>query len=846
MYRRYRTAENQEKREKAKAKEIVDACWKLVEEQCKNNEKVRARNSSEEGAEGPWRIVRVFVSSTFTDFFCEREVLVKKVFPELREWCEERNIRLVECDLRWGVPKDTDSEETIQCCLEELDWCHAETNGCPFFINLLGERYGWIPEGKDLSNDLKDLYMWVPNTSITFMEILHGAYRSCNPNAVFFFRNSDVINDIPEDFRKRFVDKEILNKCHLKELKKQLKIKFPNQVFDYDCKYSGVSEKAGRKRVILEDLDKFAEKTLIFFKSRISQFYPDSNTTKTENDRALEDQEQIHFMERKSHFVIGQDVLIDKLLAYAKGEELTLNKIEGEQTAFVRDPEFWKCEDGDNLMVCLSGAVGQGKTSLLAKLVKRALKVGLKVFYHFVGISENSVQKNILLKRLAEFLKGEQIDIPEDTSDVTEFCMKVIKEEFAKLRQKENQILIVLDGMNELADRDQYKHLSWLPPRFPGNVRAIVSTSSDHLPTLHRLKEHTCFLINIPQLKKSEAKEIIAQYLIMFNKKLDNDQMDIILSKPSSLNPLWLTLLAEQLRTFGDFRTLNQHIQSLSDSVDGLLEGILRDLVANDDSGKMEKALSILALTQGLPEIDMQNILGDMDIQEPIPALYWSKIRRALKPFTYMAGVDRNIRFIHGAFYENIEKLYLNDKKAQIMYHTVIVDYLMSWCANNVVKRLKVPFHCQRAELYDKLVDFIHHSESAAMLGDYMRSMYLQSARCMQIADPVLKVTMPVVLCRGCSNAYRGFKAKHFPLNKDACVICGTHVFGHKVSEAYLCLRHSQGQSKLLGKCRLCDMAIRKDENGKIADFMGCPGKLCMHCSSGIGAKRCSYIGKRI
>lgn len=65
--------------------------------------------------------------------------------------------------------------------------------------------------------------------------------------------------------------------------------------------------------------------------------------------------------------------------------------------------------------------------------------------------------------------------------------------------------------------------------------------------------------------------------------------MELILSKPNSLNPLWLTLLAEQLRTFGDFRTLDQHIKTLSDSVNGLLECILKDLVVNDDTGQMEK-----------------------------------------------------------------------------------------------------------------------------------------------------------------------------------------------------------------------------------------------------------------
>ena len=33
----------------------------------------------------------------------ERDYLVKRVFPELADWCERRKRRLVDVDLRWGV-----------------------------------------------------------------------------------------------------------------------------------------------------------------------------------------------------------------------------------------------------------------------------------------------------------------------------------------------------------------------------------------------------------------------------------------------------------------------------------------------------------------------------------------------------------------------------------------------------------------------------------------------------------------------------------------------------------------------------------------------------------------------
>ena len=51
------------------------------------------------------RVVRVFISSTFRDMFEEREILVKRIFPQLRKLCEERFVAWGDVDLRWGVER---------------------------------------------------------------------------------------------------------------------------------------------------------------------------------------------------------------------------------------------------------------------------------------------------------------------------------------------------------------------------------------------------------------------------------------------------------------------------------------------------------------------------------------------------------------------------------------------------------------------------------------------------------------------------------------------------------------------------------------------------------------------
>src|SRR5947209_12367629 len=87
------------------------------------------------------RIFRVFVSSTFQDMQREREELVKRTFPGLRKRCEARGVAWSEVDLRWGITDEQKAEgQVLPICLGEIRKCR------PYFIGILGQRYGWVPE----------------------------------------------------------------------------------------------------------------------------------------------------------------------------------------------------------------------------------------------------------------------------------------------------------------------------------------------------------------------------------------------------------------------------------------------------------------------------------------------------------------------------------------------------------------------------------------------------------------------------------------------------------------------------------------------------------------------------
>ena len=90
-------------------------------------------------------IIRVFVSSTFSDLVHERNSLHAKVWPELERYCQQRGFTFQAIDLRWGVPAEAGLDHrAMRICLEELRRSQA-TSPAPNFLILLGNRYGWRP-----------------------------------------------------------------------------------------------------------------------------------------------------------------------------------------------------------------------------------------------------------------------------------------------------------------------------------------------------------------------------------------------------------------------------------------------------------------------------------------------------------------------------------------------------------------------------------------------------------------------------------------------------------------------------------------------------------------------------
>ncbi|MBO4611456.1 MAG: DUF4062 domain-containing protein [Bacteroidales bacterium] len=181
---------------------------------------------------GAWRRYNIFISSTFKDMDFERDVIKFKVIPALNRRFRDRRVELQAIDLRLGVNTSKMSEEeserkVLSVCTSCID------SARPFFIGLIGRRYGWIPPLErwkefmaGLSDEEREILAGTAGCSVTEMEIVYGALSqgSFDSSHVLFYLRDDASYDgMPEDVKPIFCDSDPENIKKLDTLKAKVK-----------------------------------------------------------------------------------------------------------------------------------------------------------------------------------------------------------------------------------------------------------------------------------------------------------------------------------------------------------------------------------------------------------------------------------------------------------------------------------------------------------------------------------------------------------------------------------------------------------------------------------------------
>lgn len=512
------------------------------------------------------RQIRVFISSTFQDMQSERDYLITKVFPRLQAEAARRDVTIIPLDLRWGVTEEeSQTGKVIEICLQEILYSR------PFFIGLIGDRYGWCPSLEEFwcNELLQERFGWLKDDikkglSVTEIEMQYGVLRSEEPmDAFFYIRQGDV--PVAEYTEK------------LERLKMSVRgNKFGYPVYDYTS---------------VEVLGKQVEEDFIGLLDRL---YPEKRLSELEKDRFIQ-----------------QTFLRDHCRIYIP-----------EESNFQILNDFLR---GDYSHFVVTGESGMGKSALIANwLNDLSQDSGYNIIYHFVGNGGQEGSHRHIASRLCNEIRDlYRLPLPSE-KQLGEDVFKQLEKLFVFIA-KEKPLLIVLDGINQLVNEDRAKQLVWLP--VPArNTKILFSTLFDD-ETMQVFKERNYPLLTLQPLDKERRSRLVNEYLRLYGKKLASVQISRIVDDPQNRNTLVLKTLLNELINFGVHERLDSRIDYYlqANDIPDFFQRVLDRYETDYGASDVRHILALITFSRwGLSEQEIMSITC-------IIPLHWSQFYCAFR-----------------------------------------------------------------------------------------------------------------------------------------------------------------------------------------------------------------------
>ena len=664
----------------------------------------------------PWRTFPIFISSTFADMQAERDHLKNVVFPKVEEELQKRRIKLETVDLRWGVDTTSMEQEdereasVLKVCLDEIRRCR------PFFIGLLGDRYGWVPPLERMKTALVGEKHIVPEKgkSVTDLEIEFGVLASQEQlvRSVFYFREplpyatfgrkkaamfSDEYNpDLSEVEKKE-------RKTSLDNLKTNIRDHFEKKGLKEKVKpYSGTWDAEKEKITGLEPWgDQVYTDILAECESHAKDTWDKVPKNWQEQELALLDA----FIENNTSTFCGRKPLLETL----------------KQHLLSGDTANWG--------LVLTGESGSGKSAVFSMASKMLQQENCLILAHSAGLSPRAKSVADLLqiwnKQLAEVLgiKEELNGVRENFDDLSSRLtgeqgkatitpIEKLQEKFLELLQlvsATKRVVLLIDALDRFEPTARAQHLSWLPSLMPQNVRLLCTAITG---TEQKAANYHKGLLakSIDIFSTAEAKEMLDALCLRQHKSLPAKIEKIILDKkradglPSSSSPLWLSLAVNMLMTIDqdDFEKISKLEGSGGEQIETYLARLASDFSplpgnlfislthkAEDAFGKSitNGVFDFIAITRnGLREKDLEKLLENRNWD----SLQFANLRRWFKAHLVMQGDELQWNLAHSilrsALTEHIEEAQC--KKL----HDVIAGYLMS-LHNDPLKATETIYH---------------------------------------------------------------------------------------------------------------------------------------------------------
>lgn len=639
----------------------------------------------------PWRAISIFVSSTFIDMDLERDYLRDIILKELQEKYEPLRVNIQLIDLRWGIStqhitSEDEREQTIlQVCLDEIN------RSKPFFISLLGDRYGWIPD-RNITDRIRFMEedgvtnSDIAEVSVTEIEILFGALckHELLEHSLFFFRNPDSYRRLPMERRGDFQDEyadlpyeqkqERINK--LTALKGKIiqtctKNNLPENIIDYTLEWNNGSFTR------LEEWGELLKQQL----TRKIDGYLETVEDSTGESGMKEIESLDYFIEYNANAFVGRAEELEYLTSVAFREQ-----------------------------VLVYGESGIGKSALMCKLyyqLSRSVGEDTLILFYSAGISSYAQSVHFIaeLWRRQVYKWLEILDIPDSGS-----MIELLRLMMLQVRARGKRVLLMIDALDRFLQDNDARFLPFLPDELP----VIISTLPEGVESL-KLQHPSFQTYRICPFGAEDARALVMNKLKNSHKSLPGEVLTALLDKRDTeahahRTPLWLILATDMLVSLdeNDFR----HIRGKGGAdVEQRMISYMEERIAQmpgeawalfmhmlERAGKyfgekyMDDLIKYIVFSNGgLRETDLSRLLEE----DGWSALKFAQCRRLFK-FLIMQNSHSGQWFVsHNILKEQVRNKFYHDRKN---IHKGLADYFLGVDAEDQVRGDELTTHLMEAD----------------------------------------------------------------------------------------------------------------------------------------------------
>ena len=539
----------------------------------------------------------IFVSSTFQDMQQERDVLQNSVLPRIKELAKQYGKSIDLCDLRWGVntlgmSEAESSTKVLQVCFDEIDKAR------PFFIAILGDAYGWIPNTEVVEKSTIDRNISIDDLigkSVTEIEISYGALKNTSSSDIRFYfrqiknkRKGLFLNpDIPKYYTRGTAD----DKKRMRTLKEKIEAQFSKQVRKYLVSWNKETSR-------FDGMDAFAELLYQDIKEMIIQRWG----TIPELSEYERQQYQYQYAIDSDDFCINdsQHILSSKTTPnYLQLNESTMHK--------------------QNYVLISSDE--HGLDALFSSLCRRYKSNGAEIIPYECAQSILASSTENMLRYFATILEKRE---DKDTDIAEEECAPRMKFNTILEKVDENIDHPIILAVRNIQYLDSDNILEWLPLKNYHNIHFLISCDKAFSTTSQYKAISAEFYFQENHIFSRDY--LIKAYMARYHKELDQQVYEALLDKSKEKDNQYLELLMqrllvlsqddfEEIKNSGDgMDKISQYLQKIiNESPDSTADFVLKQesLLEIESSAKFVRSvLAILSvLPYGISRSDLYNVL---------------------------------------------------------------------------------------------------------------------------------------------------------------------------------------------------------------------------------------------